>query len=207
MEGLDKGYKKIKIEAFDEVFGSKVGARKNANSLLPSGLGNFFSQQQVVNKFKHYNKSIEKTDKGSKKNPNTNSTKKNPNNSSKKNRKSTPKNDFLVKTEYMDRFSDYDVFPPFNPRPHSNSPSLSQVGDPLQEDPMPTTFFASDPDQVNTILIVGKDGSLLRCCPDDQFQSLDYGYIHTGNIMSLVVTPDKEYIFTGGEHFFYTIFF
>jgi hypothetical protein len=206
MEGLDKGYKKIKIEAFDEVFGSKVGARKNANSLLPSGLGNFFSQQQVVDKFKHYNKSTDKTDKGSKKNPN-NSTKKPPNNSSKKNRKSTPKNDFLVKTEYMDRFSDYDDFPPFNPRPpHSNSPSLSQISHPLQEDPMPTTFFASDPDHPNTILIVGKDGSLLRCCPEDQFQSLDYGYIHTGNIMSLVVTTDKEYIFTGGKHLFYMFF-
>jgi hypothetical protein len=172
MEGLDKGYKKIKIEAFDEVFGSKVGVRKNANSRLPSGLGNFFSQQQIVDKFKHYNKSTEKTGKGPKKPNPTNSTKK-PNNSTKKRGKSGNKNDFTVKTEYMDRFSDYDDFPPFNPgHPKSNSPSLSQVGDAMQsEEPMPTTFFASDPDQINTILIVGKDGSLLRCCPEDQFQS------------------------------------
>lgn len=173
MEGLDKGYKKIKIEAFDEVFGSKVGARKNANSLLPSGLGNFFSQQQVVDKFKHYNKSTEKTGKGPKNpNPPNNSNRK-PTNSAKKRGKSANKNDFTVKTEYMDRFSDYDDFPPFAPhRPQSPSPSLSQVGSTMPlEEPMPTTFFASDPDQINTLLIPGKDGSLLRCCPEDQFQS------------------------------------
>lgn len=172
-DNFDAGYKKLKIENFEEGFASTN--KSDVNNLLPGNQSGFFSENNLRHRFNNLQKdsnkkSLSKTPKKNKK--------------GKKNKKDTQM-DFPMKMEYLE-----------DQEGRSHSASLSQ----LHEEPLPTTFF-QDEDNVNhNQLIVGKDGSLLKCCPESPYESLDYGYIHKSNIMTLVTTHDNQYIFTGGNN-------
>ena len=171
-DDLESGYKKLKMEHFDDPLRS--ASKSDVNNLLPNDFG-FFSDTNQIHRFNNLQKDSTKK-----------SLAKTPKKKIKKGKKGSEKQiAFPMKIEYLEE-----------QQKNSDDASLSQ----LNEEPLPTTFYDNEETFNHNQLIVGKDGSLMKCCPESQLDSLDYGYIHKSNIMSLVTTHDNEFIFTGGNN-------
>ena len=184
LDNMDSGYKRIKIEPFQDPYARKRKTPKKKSKKLadlPKGINDFFTDEQddLVKKYIEFKK-----DTGKKSTSTIN------NQSDKKKVKYNPMHDaFPIKIEYLEHYN--------RGMNGDESASLSQQD---MEEAQPTTFFEDNYGETNTLMIIGKDGSMLKCCPDDQFKSLDYGYIHVGIIMCLAISPNKDIIFTGGNN-------